>query len=168
MRQAAVAAHFAQLGATELAVIDGVGPDGVAGFERVPVAIRPPPEQRPVPLEGAAAEEMLAYFDRLDRLAADDEAVARNWREIALRHLETYLNRAKEQDVDDLLEDTLGRLLLVAENRNWVDEVFAAVQENWGRQAARIDPLHRPQFAMMSRKQKKEKEQRPRDATRGR
>ncbi len=129
-----------------------VGADGVESFERIGAAIRPPPEQRPHPLAGAEADEMLAWFDRLDALAVDDQAVARNWREIALRHLATYLKRIQGQDSDDLLADTLGRLTLVAENRNWVDEVYAAVKENWARQAAHVDPLHRPQYTMMARK----------------
>jgi len=145
-----MAAHAPQTGYSFLLLID-VGPDGVEGFERVPAVIAAPPEQRPAPLEGEAAEEMLAYFARLDALVADDEAVARNWRERSLGMLDTYLGRIKDSDRDAVLTDTLGRLLLVAENRNWVDEVFAAVRERWSAQAAHVDPLHRPNYTMQAR-----------------
>jgi hypothetical protein len=129
-----------------------VGRRGVESFTRVPFAILPPPEQRPVPLEGPEADDMLAYLARLDEMARDDETVQRNWREIALRHLDIYLERVKGCDRDDVLEELLGRLLVVAENRGWAEEVFEAVKESWARQAGRIDPLHRPQYAMKARK----------------
>ena len=125
---------------------------GVAGFTRVPFAIREVPEQRPIPLEGRQAEQMLAYFDRLDRMVADDETVRRNWREIALRHLDIYLERVSKLTREDVLEDIIGRLLLVAENRSWVGEVFAEVQQRWARRAGHIDPLHRPHYYFTSRK----------------
>ena len=129
-----------------------VGPGRVASFERVPFEIRPPPEQRPVPLDGPERERMLAYLEQLDRKAADDEVVKGNWRDVALRHLDIYLDRARKLGREDLLVDLIGRLVLVAENRSWIDEVFAAVKENWTRQARRVDPYHRPQYAMTSRK----------------
>ncbi len=93
-------------------------------------------------------------FDR-----ACGEAMQANGLDWPFEKMRPHLERA-----DVLFGNMESVLLPVAENRNWVDEVFAAVQENWARQAARIDPLHRPQFAMMSRKKG---EQRPRDATRG-
>lgn len=130
-----------------------VGADGVAGFERLPLAIREPPQQRPIPLAGAEAEKMLAYFRRLDAMAADDEAVGRNWREIALKHLDIYLERVKKMDREEVLENLLGRLILTAENRSWVDEVFREVRQRWARRAGRIDPLHRPHYDFTSRQE---------------
>ncbi len=41
---------------------------------------------------------------------------------------------------------------LVAENRSWVEEVFEAVRENWDRQAAVVDPLHRPHYVLTQKK----------------
>ena len=124
----------------------------VASFERVPFEIAPPPNQRPLPLAGAAAHEMLAYFDELDRQLADDETVQANWRTKALEMLATYLDKAKGMEADDLVEDLLGRLLLVAENRAWVDEAFEAVREKWRAQAGAVDPWHRPHYTIQRRK----------------
>ena len=129
-----------------------VGRGGVESFRRVPFAIRQPPQQRPAPLRGKQKAELLAYFDRLDAMVRDDQAVRRNWREIALRHLDIYLKKVKDCGREDLLEDLLGRLLLVAENRSWVNEVFEAVKERWARQAARADPYHRPHYVLQGRR----------------
>ena len=108
-------------------------------------------DERPVPVTGPAREEMIAYLEELDRMVADDEIVRTNWRRIALEHLDIYLQRIKQKDSEEVLTDLLGRLLLVAENRNWVEEVFAAVKENWAHQAAQVDPLHRPHYVLRSR-----------------
>ena len=126
--------------------------DGVRAFRRVPFEIPPPPNQRPVPLTGPAGERMGQYLAELDRMAGDDEVVRANWRRVALRHLDVYLERIKEMDAAKVLEDLLGRLVLVAENRGWVEEVFNVVRANWARQAGRIDPLHRPHYAFSSAK----------------
>ncbi len=123
----------------------------VGAVRRVPFAIQPDPDERPALMVGAQKQQMLAYLDELDRMAADDEVVQRNWRQIALRHLTWKLNEARQLNRDDLLVETLGRLLLVQENRNWMEEVLAAVKENWDRQASVIDPLHRPHYAMERR-----------------
>ncbi len=128
-----------------------LGADGVHSFRRVPFEIQPPPNERPVPLTGSARARMLGYLEELDRMAADDEIVRANWRRIALEHLEVYLQRIKQKDSQEVLADLLGRLLLVAENRSWVEEVLAAVKENWAEQAQRIDPLHRPHYVLRSR-----------------
>ncbi len=123
----------------------------VGNVRRVPYVIDPAPEERPRPMEGQQKQQMLQYLDELDRMAADDELVKRNWRQIALKHLAWKLNEARKASVEDLLEDILGRLLLVQENRNWVEEVLEAVKENWQRQANAVDPLHRPHYAMERR-----------------
>jgi len=129
----------------------------VRSFTRVPFAIRPPPEQRPIPLTGPEGRKMLAYLDELDRKVADDDLVRRNWRHIALRHLDLYLERVKRMDREDLLEDLIGRLLLVAENRGWVEEVFAAAKQRWSDRAGRVDPLHRPNYVLARRKKARNK-----------
>ena len=129
----------------------------VRSFRRVPFEIPPPPNQRPVPLDGGSAEGLLAWFDELDRQVADDQAVRANWRAKALAMLETYLDKAKGMEADDLLEDLLGRLTLVAENRSWVGEVFEEVRQRWAGRARRVDPWHRPHYVI----------ERDRDATRG-
>jgi hypothetical protein len=129
-----------------------VNQNGVKSFERVPCIIEPPPNERPVPLEGEAAAQMISYFEELDRKVLDNEFVQTTWRNIALRRMRGYLEKAKHLTPEDLLNDTLGRLLLVQENRMWVDEVLRAVKENWIKQAQKHDPLHRPHFAMERRK----------------
>jgi len=127
-----------------------VSAEGVRSFERVPYEILQPPNQRPVPLAGSAAEQMLAYLQELDKKVLDDEIVQRNWREIALKHLEVYLDRIRQMDNARVLAETLGRLLLVAENAGWTREVLEAVREIWTEQQRRIDPLHRPNYAFTS------------------
>jgi len=121
----------------------GSGGD-VAGFERVPCRIGEPPEQRPAPLEGAAAAEMLGHFDELDRHLADDEFLRDTWREVARRHLAIYIKRAAEYDLDRVLDELVGRLCLTAENRSWMEEVLAMGRESWARQAELRDEHHRP------------------------
>lgn len=125
-----------------------VGKEGIVSFERVPFVIKPSPDERPIPAEAVERESLLAWFGELDRMVLNDGIVKRNWRDIALRHMSTYLQRAQTLQPDDLLQDILGRLLLVAENRSWVDEVFAAVKENWANQANKVDPLHRPHYVL--------------------
>lgn len=123
----------------------------VNSFTRVPFTISPAPEERPAPAEGADRERLLKYFTELDALAADDQAVARIWRQLAIDRLAGQLERLKTMTCDDLLVETLGRLLLVQENRSWVDEIMLAVKENWARQANTIDPLHRPHYVITNR-----------------
>ena len=133
-------------------LLANVSKAGVESFSRVPFAIPPAPQERPVPPAGPDKDAMLAYIADLDRMVLDDEMVRRNWRQIALRHLKIYLERAKKLQPEDMLQDILGRLLLVAENRSWVNEVFSVVKENWQRQAETVDPLHRPHYVLTQRK----------------
>ncbi|HET6427782.1 MAG TPA: CapA family protein [Phycisphaerae bacterium] len=120
----------------------------VRSFRRVPFEIPPPPNQRPVPLEGSAAGGLLEYFDELDRQVASDETVRANWRAKALAMLEIYLAKARGMEAEEVLEDLLGRLVLVAENRAWVEEVFEEVRSRWSRRAQRVDPWHRPHYVL--------------------
>jgi len=120
----------------------------VRSFRRVPFGIPRPPNQRPVPLEGTAAAELLGWFDELDRQVADDETVRANWRAKALEMLGVYLGKAKGMEAEEALEDLLGRCLLVAENRSWVDEAFEEVRERWSHRAQRVDPWHRPHYVL--------------------
>ena len=53
--------------------------------------------------------------------------------------------------MERLLEETLGRLLLVDENRGWTAAVFEAVKERWSAQRQRRDEHHRPNYVLMSR-----------------
>ncbi len=123
----------------------------VNSFTRVPLIISPAPEERPAPADGADRDRLLAYFAELDALAADEQAVARVWRQLAIDRLAGQLERLKTMTCDDLLAETLGRLLLVQENRSWVNEVMRVVQENWAKQANTIDPLHRPHYVITNR-----------------
>jgi capsule synthesis protein PGA_cap len=147
-----------------------IAPDGVRSFSRVGFELREPPDLRPNVLEGPDAADLDAYFTELDRMCQDDDNVRSNWRRIALSRLETTLNalpkldrtrntwrgrvlrrldrlfgRDDRVDIERVLDLYLARLLLVAENRNWVDEVLEEVRERWERQKACTDPHHRPQ-----------------------
>jgi poly-gamma-glutamate synthesis protein (capsule biosynthesis protein) len=125
-----------------------VSRDGVQGFTRVPVLIGRPPDQRPVPADGAEGTAITSYLSRLDGLAADDERVAANWRAAAIRRLESRLRRTASLDDRQAVLHTLASLLHVAENRAWVDEVAAALAEIWESQRRQSDPLHRPSFRL--------------------
>jgi hypothetical protein len=108
---------------------------GVVAFDRVPFRIEEPPEERPVPLTGAAAAEMRAHFAQLDAWLQDGEFVRRTWREAAKRHFAAQVRRAASRletsGVDGVIEDLVCRLCLVAENRSWMEEILAAAQEHW-------------------------------------
>ena len=125
-----------------------VSKKGVQAFDRVPFVIPKPPEERPTPLAGKARREMLAYLEDLDNKVRNDDLVRRNWRDIAMRHLHVYLDRVLrgEYTKERLIDDVLGRLLLVRENRQWVDEAFAVIREDWERRQSELDPHHRPYY----------------------
>ncbi len=118
----------------------------VNSFRRIPAAICPVPDQRPVPLAGAARCKMLAHFDKLDRMCRDEATVRRLWRETALRQLRAWIQiLACEENIERVIDEHLGRLLMVAENRNWVNEIHEAVREAWAAQPT-VDKRHRPNW----------------------
>ena len=124
-----------------------VSKSGVQSFERVPFVINEPPDERPAPLEGDARDELLQYLAQRDAHLKDDAFVRKTWREVAKRHLLTYIKRAAEADIDEILENFIGRLCLTAENRSWMDEVLAMGRERWdARNSEQADPLHRPHY----------------------
>jgi poly-gamma-glutamate synthesis protein (capsule biosynthesis protein) len=127
---------------------------GVQSFRRVPFRIGQPPNERPVPLRGPSAAKDLRYFKKLDALLADDAAVRRNWRKVAMAHLRSYINQVQQGKYsrERVLQDLLGRLLLVQENRLWVDEAFRAVRADWERLMRPVDPLHRPYYRISQMK----------------
>jgi hypothetical protein len=129
-----------------------VGKDGVRSFERVPFEIGEPPEERPAPLEGAARDGMLAYLADLDAKLKDDEFVRRTWRAVAKNLLATYIKRAAERGADGVLEELVGRLCLVRENRTWMEEILAMGREHWEAQQRERDPLHRPHYRFAKKK----------------
>ena len=118
---------------------------GVDGFDRMPVVIGAPPEERPALAAGEAAEELNSEFERLDRLVADDAAVARNWRSTAIRHLQTNVPLVADDAADaNRLLAHVGRFLYVAENKAWVDEVERAARELWEEQRQQVHEFQRP------------------------
>jgi hypothetical protein len=121
---------------------------GVDGYDRIPVVIGAPPEERPALAAGDAAARLSAEFKRLDSLVADDAAVARNWRSTATRQLQANV-RLLADDADDAtrLLSHVGRLLYVAENRAWVDEVERAARELWEEQRQQVHEFQRPSLA---------------------
>ncbi len=147
-----------------------VSRSGVQSFERVPYEIGPPPEERPAPLAGKAREGLLAYLAQLDAHLTDEVFVRDTWREVARRHLATYLRRAVEPqresrikraarkmlarfglgvepDLDRVINDFVGRLCLTQENRTWMEEILEMGREAWDERNAREDDLlHRPHY----------------------
>jgi len=154
-----------------------VGRDGVRSFERVPFEITAPPEERPIPLAGAARDGMLTHLTELDRHLQDDAFVRQVWREAAKRRFETYLEQIPRRapsggarwrramarlldpgrsasgiDVDRLIDDLVPRLALAAENRSWMTEILQMGRERWERRNAETpDPLHRPHYRFTRR-----------------
>jgi poly-gamma-glutamate synthesis protein (capsule biosynthesis protein) len=123
-----------------------VGKQGVESFRRVPFEIREPPEQRPACLRGGARTAMLQYLSQLDASLADEERVKQTWRDRAKRIFAHYLKQAAERDVENVIEDLVGRVCFVAENRTWALEILEMAREQWERQQRESDPLHRPHY----------------------
>jgi poly-gamma-glutamate capsule biosynthesis protein CapA/YwtB (metallophosphatase superfamily) len=121
---------------------------GVEEFDRVPVLISAPPDERPTLASGEDAHRLRVEFDRLDTLVADDVVVARNWRSLALEHLRTNV-RALAEDADDStrLLSGIGRMLYVAENQGWIAEAERAARELWELQRQQVHEFQRPSFA---------------------
>lgn len=126
-----------------LAQVDG---GGVRSFERVPCAIPEPPEERPRPAEGAERERLLDWFGQLDRWLADEEFIRDTWRRRAKELFATYIKTAAARDVEGVIDDLVGRAVLVAENRNWMDEILAMARERWAEVSASSDPYRRPNY----------------------
>ena len=126
--------------AQSFVLLVGVSHEGVEDFERVPVVIGDPPDERPrlAPVE----------LERLDELLADDAVVAENWRRTAMRQLQAHARvlGSSAHDPTRLLSH-LGRLLYVAENRAWLEEVERATDELWQAQRTEVHEFQRPSFA---------------------
>jgi len=124
-----------------------VGKDGVRSFERVPFEIHEPPEQRPHPLTGRARRDALQYLERLDRHLRRPAFIRKTWRKKVRKTLEIHLKLMKEMDADRVIDEMVGRLWLVPENRRWTEEVLAMGREAYeARRRRRPDPLHRPYY----------------------
>ena len=121
---------------------------GVRNFERVPLRIGEPPNQRPMPLNGREAAKLQRHFAQLDAWLQDDAFVRRTWREIAKDHLALYIRRAAkgldERGVEPVIEDIVARLCLVAENRSWMNEILLAAKDHWVRQKRNDITYQRP------------------------
>jgi len=130
---------------------------GVKSFERIPFNIQEPPEQRPAPLTGSKEKKMTKYLLNLDELLKNEKFVKDTWREVAKRHLQIYIRRAAEQDIDRVMSEMVGRLCLVAESRSWMDEILKMGAENWEAQKLLRDPLHKPHYYFQEMKPKKVK-----------
>ncbi len=128
-----------------------VGKKGVKSFERVPYRINEVPEQRPLPLTGIEGKKMLGYFAKLDKLLKDKEFIKKTWSAIAKKHLVMYLNQAKEQDIDKIISEVVGRLCLLAENREWMNEILLMAKEHWDAQKLIKDPYHRPNYKFQNK-----------------
>ncbi|HUS48037.1 MAG TPA: CapA family protein [Phycisphaerae bacterium] len=134
-----------------------LSPEGVESFERVPVKIDAPPNERPVPLAGAEADKMLAYFDELDRKVRDDAVVAANWRAAAMKLFNTTLRQLRELEEPEAVQHLFAKSLFVAENASWSREVYEALRETWQQHRDRVDPYHRPSYAFVERLRPKKK-----------
>jgi len=128
--------------------VDG---DGVRSFERIPCVIAAPPDERPQPAEGADRDRLLSRFEQLDRWLQDKEFIRTTWRKRVKEIFGAYLKKAAERDTDAVIEEMVGRAVLVAENRNWMEEVLAMAREHWDEVRASSDPYCRPNYRFQSR-----------------
>jgi len=128
--------------------VDG---DGVRSFERVPCVIPEAPDERPQPAEGTNRDQLLSRFEQLDRWLQDEEFIRTTWRQRVKEVFAAFLKKAAERDTDAVIEELVGRAVLVAENRSWMEEILAMAREHWARVSASSDPYHRPNYRFQSR-----------------
>jgi hypothetical protein len=129
-----------------------VNEEGVQGFERIPMVIDPPPEQRPAPAEGVRAESLQSYFEYLDQAVQDDETVYENWTKKAREFLLRYARgMADVSSADELIYNTVSRLLFVAENRSVMDWVYRLAEERWQAFVAGENRYQRPLYRLQKK-----------------
>jgi len=103
----------------------------VVGFQRVPCEIARPPSQRPVPVEGPRRAEIEAFLLERDRLLSNGAAVQAGWGEAALARFDRLRRELGGVEDPDAALTLLAKHLFVAENRNWMDEVYRLASERW-------------------------------------
>jgi len=141
--------HLPHTGESFVLLIEVDG-DGVRSFERVPCLIGEPPEERPRILEGAEREQLASYYAQLDAWLQDEGFVRETWRRRVTEMFRSYIKQAAGRDVEEVLDDMVGRAVLVAENRSWMDEVLAMARERWATVGA-TDPYRRPNYRFQKR-----------------
>jgi hypothetical protein len=87
---------------------------------------------------------MLARFEELDSMLADEYLVRDTWRAVCKRMLATYIKRLAGMDVDDVIREMAGRLALTAENRSWMQEILEWGREYWDAMHQEDIPYRRP------------------------
>ncbi|OGJ92050.1 MAG: hypothetical protein A2268_05825 [Candidatus Raymondbacteria bacterium RifOxyA12_full_50_37] len=123
-----------------------IAKDGVRAVERIPARIALHPEHRPYLLEGAARDELAAYFAHLDALCADPATVAARWRETALNCLAIYWDEYKGTDLAQFKDDLLWRIFCVDENKAWAEEVLVYARERFAELKKNDYTFQRPNF----------------------
>jgi hypothetical protein len=123
-----------------------LGDDGVRSWERVPVEIGEPPDERPVPLEGDESEKALTYLAWLDERLQDRAFVEETWRQKARERLAELVEELKTRDLDQVIDEMVWRYCILAENRSWMQKILDMGREHWLAQQKLSDPLHRPHY----------------------
>jgi poly-gamma-glutamate synthesis protein (capsule biosynthesis protein) len=119
---------------------------GVRSFERVPCVIAEPPDERPRPAEGTDLDRLASYYEQLDRWLGDEEFMRETWRRRCKEIFASFIKQAARRDVEAVIEEMVGRSVLVAENRSWMEEILAMARERWASVSACSDPHHRPNY----------------------
>lgn len=117
---------------------------GVVSFSREPFVIPPPPNQRPTPARDEARSRLLDYFKKLDEMVIDDGLVMRNWRRVAWQRFEFYLEKVFLAETPQQAKLLLGKLLFVAENAAWMQEVYRMTAEQWAERQDVVDDYRSP------------------------
>ena len=63
---------------------------------------------------------------------------------MARNHLEIYIKRVAKAGTERALDEFVGRLFLVAENRSWLEEILNIGREKWQEQLREEFPYHQP------------------------
>lgn len=132
-----------------LVEVDG---DGVRSFDRVPCITAEPPHERPRILEGQDRDQLASYLGQLDRWLQDEEFVRKTWRRRVKEVFGSFIKEAAKRDVEAVIEEMVGRALLVAENRSWADEIMTMAREHWASVSASSDRYHRPNYRFQKRR----------------
>lgn len=104
---------------------------GVESFERIPITIGSPPDQRPSVANPANQLRLKEHFEELDRQLQDSSFVNATWRRHVISELKHWIGRARRIDPEAAMYEILPFILYVAEGRNVANELTTMTAEYW-------------------------------------
>ncbi len=85
-------------------------------------------------------------YAQLDAWLQDEDFVRETWRRRCKELLWQFITQAAERDVESVLDEVVGRAVLVAENRRWMEEVLLMARERWEKVSAGPHKYQRPNY----------------------